>query len=56
VRAAIDEGYIRTSGMLMYLEDVRVQVRGDSRDELITAEGFMEAQVITIEIPLLMPY
>jgi len=33
--------------MLMHLEDVRLQVRADSRDELVVAEGFMEAQVDT---------
>jgi len=49
VRAAVDEAKITTSGMLMYLQDVRVQVRADSRDVLVTAEGFMEAQA---ELPV----
>jgi len=49
VRAAVDEAKIKTSGMLMYLEDVRVQIRADSRDVLVTAEGFIEAQA---ELPV----
>jgi hypothetical protein len=35
--------------MLMYLEEVRLTVRADSRDELVTAEGFMQAQA---ELPV----
>ena len=49
VRAAIDEAKIKTDGMLMYLENIELKVRGVTRDELITAEGFLEAQA---ELPV----
>lgn len=58
LRAAVDEAKIKTEGMLMYLENVELKVKGITRDELITAEGFMEAQAelpVSVENPYFTP-
>jgi hypothetical protein len=58
VRAAVDEAMIKTDGMLLYLENIELRVRGDTRDVLIAAEGFMEAQAelpVSDENPYLVP-
>ena len=49
VRAAVDDATIKTNGMILFLENIELKLRGDTRDELITAEGFMQTQM---ELPV----